>query len=145
MTLTSTIMDSLASFVRAPPGAWPEGYSTRTRAARSQKQYCSCVCSQVPSSPKANGLGATLKECEQVLRMGPGGDVRKYSKKQRRSFILRLLYGNYCPVYAGERTCYTSVSVLSQMCNVVLFLLKRGERACTHLISRTPLFSCIAS
>jgi hypothetical protein len=42
-----------------------------------------------------------LAECEIALRKGPGGDLRKFQKKQRKPLLLRLLLGSHCPVQAS--------------------------------------------
>ena len=44
---------------------------------------------------------AVAKECEQVLRTGPGGDLRKYRKKRQKPIILRWTLGQHCPVDVG--------------------------------------------
>ena len=46
-------------------------------------------------------LQALAQECEKVLRTGPGGDLRKFLKRQHKPLILRLMLGQHCPVQVG--------------------------------------------
>ena len=45
-------------------------------------------------------LHAVVRQCEDALRNGPGGDLRKYAKKQRKPLIIRLLFGSRAAVHA---------------------------------------------
>lgn len=47
-------------------------------------------------------LQLKLLECEQVLRIGPGGDICSYLQRKKRAFILAMLLGRQVPLKAGE-------------------------------------------
>ena len=42
-----------------------------------------------------------LQECEQILRTGPGGDIRSYLQRKKRALILAMLLGDKVPLKAG--------------------------------------------
>jgi hypothetical protein len=44
---------------------------------------------------------AKLSECDQVLRTGPGGDIKSMLKSKNRPFILTLLLGRNAPLHSG--------------------------------------------
>lgn len=46
-------------------------------------------------------LQLQLKDCEQILRIGPGGDIRSYLQRKKRALILALLVGEKVPLKAG--------------------------------------------
>jgi hypothetical protein len=48
-------------------------------------------------------LHMQLRECEQVLRIGPGGDIRSYLQRKKRSVMLSMLLGESVPLKAGVK------------------------------------------
>lgn len=46
-------------------------------------------------------LQVQLQECEQILRTGPGGDIRSYLQRKKRALILAMLLGDKVPLKAS--------------------------------------------
>jgi hypothetical protein len=46
-------------------------------------------------------LQMQLRDCEEVLRTGPGGDIRSYLQRKKRSVMLSMLLGEKVPLKAG--------------------------------------------
>jgi hypothetical protein len=96
---------------------------------------------------QADELRSLVRECEQALRTGPGGDMRKYLKKHRKPIILRLMLGQHCPVQVGAPALLLSQASFG--CNTagsskLSFSADRHHKcAChRHLGCRNPMCQC---
>jgi hypothetical protein len=68
------------------------------------------------ATDEADELQGMARECEQALRNGPGGDLRKYLKSRRKPIILRLMLGQHCPVQVGALLCVTGIDSAHGQC-----------------------------
>lgn len=46
-------------------------------------------------------LTLQLQDCEQILRTGPGGDIRSYLQRKKRALMLSIFLGDKVPLKAG--------------------------------------------